>query len=401
MNLNSLIDKDTKMSSLRLREILFVLFSLINGSVSLWALDISVELPSGSTIYLDIEKVNIYENQDLYTVSIITNISDPEELQIISSEYVTPMQIKKYFQKDWNFYNLDCQGLFNRMLYPIPIYSLFPEQEDHQTIRFPTFPETPISAFIRFSKPSNCFGKRWHIVPYELGFEKKHISFEDKKHLRDSIEEMVLVLSPIRGELYKKESGNPNLCCSCMTANTLRDNFNGTFTFKVPSEGEFLFNNEGQLIQSVSVAGISSSYEYSDGKLSHICHESNPRISLEYEGKQLISINGLANKIRCEYDAQDFLCRIVDDQGSFIHFSYNEDNSLIKIIDDSGAVLFDMDNEDSTACSLNDIAEGQLGREIFLMFNRRCEIYYYKNPQNIWKFSYKHTPWTEAEEQEI
>ena len=113
------------MSSLRLREILFVLFSLINGSVSLWALDISVELPSGSTIYLDIEKVNIYENQDLYTVSIITNISDPEELQIISSEYVTPMQIKKYFQKDWNFYNLDCQGLFNRMVYPIPIYSHF------------------------------------------------------------------------------------------------------------------------------------------------------------------------------------------------------------------------------------------------------------------------------------
>ena len=147
--------------------------------------------------------------------------------------------------------------------------------------------------------------------------------------------------------------------------------------------GTFFFNSDGQLIRSLREDGPYSTYDYSNEKLTHIRHADYLDLSFEYEGKKVININGLPNRIHLEYDDRDLLCKISNEQGSFLQISYDEDADLDKIVDDSG---------DSSFGSKKIKKAGGEGGEIDaipLLFNGDGEVFYYQDGKNNLRISYR------------
>jgi len=147
-----------------------------------------------------------------------------------------------------------------------------------------------------------------------------------------------------------------------------------------------VFNNQRELMQSMGLAGEVSAYEYFSGQLAAIHHENHPTLSFEYEGKNVVSINRLSNKIHLEYDKRGLLCRIFDQQGASLSFSYYEHEG-----DDEDGKLEDIADEAGTICSIYGSfgEKGYRNSEISLLFNGHGEVIYYKTPQNTWKFAYR------------
>jgi hypothetical protein len=231
--------------------------------------------------------------------------------------------------------------------------------------------EEPLSFDLSFSTVGSDFGGGLRLTPYELRFIKRQ---------DNGVGEMALLLASDRSELYQREYDNSVFTAARNTSKFLRDNSNGTYTLTVPSQGEFLFNSDGQLTYSIGTHGICSAYDYSEKKLTNVLYENRQIVSFEYAGERVISINGLPNKIHLEYDERNLLCRIFDKQGSSLHFSYDEENDFDKIIDETGAVV------DFNHPTLN---ESQISDEVPLIFNGYGEIFYRKNSENLWKFVYR------------
>jgi hypothetical protein len=65
------------------------------------------------------------------------------------------------------------------------------------------------------------------------------------------VEGIALVLTPDRSELYQKNYDSPIFSSLRKTEKSLIGNADNTFTLSVPSIGEFVFNNQGELMQSI------------------------------------------------------------------------------------------------------------------------------------------------------
>lgn len=239
-------------------------------------------------------------------------------------------------------------------------------------------------AFIlRFSTSGNNFGGGWRLAPYELSFIQKQASFWDKGYPSDGIETMAVLVAPDESGLYQKRYAYPDFFPAQTTLNVLTAHPDGTFMLNASLRGAFFFNSDGQLIRSLREEGPYSTYDYSDEKLTRIRHADCLDLSFEYEGKKVININGLPNKIHLEYDDRDLLCKISDEQGSFLQISYDEDTDLDKIVDDSGAILF------GNKKSKKESHEGEEIDAIPLLFNGDGEVFYYKDGKNNLRISYR------------
>lgn len=231
--------------------------------------------------------------------------------------------------------------------------------------------EEPLTFNLSFSTVGSDFGGGWRLTPYELRFIKRQDT---------GINEMALLLASDRSELYQKEYRSSVFTSARSTSKSLRDNLDETYTLIVPTQGEFLFNSDGQLTNSIATNGICCAYDYSGKKLMNILYENRQIVSFEYAGERVLSINGLPNKIYLEYDERNLLCRIFDEQGFSLHFAYDEDNEFDKIVDETGAVI------GFNHLTLN---KSQIGDEVPLIFNGYGEIFYRKNSQNLWNFVYR------------
>ena len=231
-----------------------------------------------------------------------------------------------------------------------------------------------------FSIPGNDFGGGWRLTPYELRFIRRQ---------DNDLDELILLINSERSVLYKRECDHPVFTPSINTSKSLRDNLNGTYTLIVPSEGEFLFNSDGQLIQFIGINETNTTYNYSGKRLVTIIYQNGQIVSFEYTDGKIVNITALSNKVHLEYDEKNFLCKIFDDQGSSFNFSY-EDNEFDKITDETGSIV-------DFRRPLSD--EVQIERQIPLIFNGDGKVFYYKNAQNPWKFSYRELESEENEEE--
>lgn len=236
---------------------------------------------------------------------------------------------------------------------------------------------------LRFSTSGNNFGGGWRLVPYELSFIQKQASFWDKGYPNDGIETMAVLVAPDKSGLYQKRYAYPDFFPARNTLNALTAHPDGTFMLSASLRGVFFFNNAGQLIRSLREDGPYSTYDYSDEKLIRIRHADCLNLSFEYEGKKVININRLPNRIHLEYDDRDLLCKISDEQGSFLEISYDEDGDLDKIVDDSGAILFGSPRSKRTN------SEGEEIDAIPLLFNGLGEVFYYQDGKNTLRISYR------------
>ncbi len=226
-----------------------------------------------------------------------------------------------------------------------------------------------------FSIPGNDFGGGWRLTPYELRFIRRQ---------DNALDDLILLINSDRSVLYKRKCDHPIFTPSESTPKALRDNLNGTYTLIVPSEGEFLFNSNGQLIQFIDINKNVTTYDYSGNKLASIFYPNARPVSFEYSGDRIVNINGLSNMVYLEYDEKNFLCKIFDNQSS-ANFSY-EDNEFDKITDEAGTIV------DFRHPILD---ESQIEEKVPLIFNGNGEVFYYRNAQNMWKFSYR---WLDSDE---
>jgi hypothetical protein len=250
------------------------------------------------------------------------------------------------------------------------------DNSQEKTKEDPTF-------ILRFSTSGNNFGGGWRLAPYELSFIQKQASFWDKGYPSDGIETMAVLVAPNKSGFYQKRYAYPDFFPAQTTLNVLTAHPDGTFMLNASLRGAFFFNSDGQLIRSLREEGPYSTYDYSDEKLTRIRHADCLDLSFEYEGKKVININGLPNRIHLEYDDRDLLCKISDEQGSFLQISYDEDTDLDKIVDDSGAILFGSKKSKKAS------DEGEEIDAIPLLFNGDGEVFYYKDGKNNLRISYK------------
>jgi hypothetical protein len=248
--------------------------------------------------------------------------------------------------------------------------------------------EDPIF-FLSFSTSGNNFGGGWRLSPYELRFVQKQESFWDKGYPSDGIETMAVLVAPDECEFYQKQYAYPEFFPAKNTSNVLIAHPDSTFMLRASLRGTFFFNHAGQLIRSLQEnCPIYSTYDYSDEKLTHIRHADCLDLSFEYEGKKIISINGLPNRVHLEYDDRDLLCKIFNEQSSFLQISYDEDRELDKIVDDAGTIVYSHPDDKGAV---------KESGEIPLLFNGFGELFYYKNSQNLWKLSYR--SWTSQDDE--
>lgn len=244
-------------------------------------------------------------------------------------------------------------------------------------------PKEDPTFILSFSTSGNNFGGGWRLAPYELSFIQKQASFWDKGYPSDGIEAMAVLVAPDKSGLYQKRYAYPDFFPARNTLNALTAHPDGTFMLTASLRGTFFFNSDGQLIRSLREDGLYSTYTYSDERLTGICHADCLDLSFEYEGKKVININGLPNRIHLEYDDRDLLCKISDEQGSFLQISYDEDTDLDKIVDDSGAILFGNQKNRKTS------DEGEEIDALPLLFNGDGEVFYYKDGKNNLRISYR------------
>lgn len=250
------------------------------------------------------------------------------------------------------------------------------DNSQEKTKEDPTF-------ILSFSTSGNNFGGGWRLAPYELSFIQKQASFWDKGYPSDGIEAMAVLVAPDKSGFYQKRYAYPDFFPARNTLNALTAHPDGTFILTASLRGTFFFNSDGQLIRSLREEGLYSTYAYSEERLTGIRHADCLDLSFEYEGKKVTNINGLPNRIRLEYDDQDLLCKISDEQGSFLQISYDEDKDLDKIVDDCGAILFGDQKSRKTS------DEGEEIDAIPLLFNGDGEVFYYKDGKNNLRISYR------------
>lgn len=242
------------------------------------------------------------------------------------------------------------------------------ESSQNKTNKHPIFKLT-------FETFGENLGGGWRLMPFDLRFIKKRV------HFGDDVEELALVLAPRIEELYQKEYNKATFSPLDKADISLKDNLDNTFTVSAPFRGEYIFNRDGQLIHAINKDNSSSHYDYFNGQLVAIHHTSGLELSIEYDEKKAVQLNGFPHKMHLQYDDQGKLCKISDEQGAFIQFTY-DDEDLDNIIDDSG-VRFSI-------YSSNEITKnGERIIEASVLFNGYGEIFYYKNQQDIWKFSYR------------
>lgn len=414
------------------RNFFSALLSLTIGSAFLSALDIPIELPSGSMIHLNVKTLEI--DPDSYSIFMETTIKDPKELQLFSENPAVLDLMRQSLEEKWELHDCTFQlkdpnaikrekpsvfrlnplQLNPPRLFPpsdrsaekrelpgegkaapssgsvsrgpstnpradaLPSRASHPSNESNQDVAT----KQPIFT-LSFSTKGNVFGGDWRATPYELRFIEKQSAFRPQGYTRDNIEVMVVVVDPDRCGFYHKQYNDPNFFPLKSTVNTLTSNLDGTFTFNVPSKGSFLFNSGGQLIYFLKANGDYSNYDYSNGKLMKIQHVNGPELFFEYEGKDVRSISGLPHKIYLEYDEQGHLSRMVDEQGSFLCFLYDKnDGEIDQIVDDAGTVLFGDGYKKPASKARED--EGAS-----FLFNGLGEVFYYKDSHNNFKISYR------------
>jgi hypothetical protein len=492
-----------------------ILLSVVSGNIPLSAFVIPVDLPSGSTIHLDISFLDIYPSS--YSVCLDTTIKDPEEMRLVSGNPEILEMISKALQEKWGLH--DCRFMQSRKLTLSPsIQITIPFNTSVPELKFPSLAaserhrelcscgsgsisiscgsgmieqlihsnsldgnselsqkkgglfisgnlmepqadapvdlserslvpnglvgskniqstststdaiidkeaekkNTPLVAItcvasgrsledqndhkirpvensdaanankrcqeeaagqssfmLLFTTIGSDFGGGWRSTPYELRLINQQVNF------RGDVEQLALVLAPDSSQLYHKEASNSIFVPMSATLKSLVKNPDGTFTLTIPAQGEFHFNSEGQLDRSFGSDKGVSTFAYCDGKMINTFHSDRTVFSLEYDEKRVSNIKGLSHNIHLEYNDRDLLSRIYDEQDAFVCFSYDDDDDLDEIVDDSGIALW------STPDSQKNIENKAIDGAIPLIYNGFGEVFYYKNPQNIWKISYR------------
>ena len=155
------------------------------------------------------------------------------------------------------------------------------------------------------------------LTPYEILFLRKQSDSGKKRNTEDDIEMLALLVAPEKCDLYQKKYSHPDFSSVTSAPNVLTCCLDSTLMLRSPL-GTFFFNGDGQLTHSFGTGQRSSTYDYCDGKLARIHYPDYLDLSFEYEDGKIIGINGLPNSIHLEYDDEHHLCRIYDDQGSYL-----------------------------------------------------------------------------------
>ncbi len=120
---------------------LFALLPLLTGNITLSALDLPVELPSGQTIHLDISYAEV--DPASYSVWIKSTIKDLEEIRVFSENPGITEAMSPSLKEKWEFHNFEFKP-----------YELKPID----------FTLTRIIWESILEKPTGRFHKKWLIV---------------------------------------------------------------------------------------------------------------------------------------------------------------------------------------------------------------------------------------------
>lgn len=128
---------------------------------------------------------------------------------------------------------------------------------------------------------------------------------------------------------------------------TLSQNGEGVFTYTLPDQRAFTFNNAGVLQKITDRNGNTTSLAYAEGRLTSVTDPSGRKLSIEYNTAGTISAITApeGRKEQFEYDSSGNLTASTDPRSDVTHYGYNTLHEMTSITDPrSGKVVNEYDS---------------------------------------------------------